>query len=124
MNAMAGTVTDADLADIGAYFASQRKMKSSGLAVNKQGEDVFLNSDLTRSRYACVGCHGQNGKGSGPKAAMYPVIGGQHKEYILKQLLDFRAAYRVNSPNNIMNTVTKKMTDEEIEAVAEYVSAQ
>jgi len=124
MNAMAGAVDDADLADIGAYFASQRKMRNGTGAVSKLGEQVFLNSDLPRSRHACVGCHGPNGKGSGPKAAMYPVIGGQHRAYILKQLYDFRAGYRVNSPNSIMNIVTRKMTDEEIEAVADYVSAQ
>jgi len=124
MNAMAGTVKEADLADIGAYFASQRKMKGNGSAGNPLGEDIFLHGDTSKNRIACMGCHGEHGKGAGAKSSMFPVIGGQQKEYIRKQLIDFRSAYRTNSPNGIMNTMTKLLTDAEIEALAEYISAQ
>jgi len=124
MNAMAGTVNEADLADIGAYFNSQIKMKGNGAASNPLGEDIFLHGDISKNRIACMGCHGLNGKGAGSRSSMFPVLGGQQKDYIRKQLIDFRSNYRVNSPNGIMNTMTKLLTDAEIEALAEYISAQ
>ena len=124
MNAMAATVADADLADVVAYFASQTKMKGNGPIYSRVGEDIFLHGDTVKNRIACNGCHGANGKGSGPKTSMYPVIGGQQKEYLRKQLIDFRGGYRTNSPSGIMNTMAKLLTDAEIEALAEYISGQ
>jgi cytochrome c553 len=125
MNAMAGTVeNDADLADIGAYFASQPKMKGRGGPADPAGEEIFLHGDTSKHRVACVGCHGVRGKGVGPKTSMYPVLGGQQKEYLRDQITRFRDGYRTNSPNDIMNNMTKLLTDDEIEGLADYISAQ
>ena len=123
MNAMAGTINDEDdLADIAAYFASQTKMKGSGSGDNKLGKNLFLHGDTAKMRLACVNCHGAQGKGLDTKITMFPVIGGQHKDYLRKQLIDFRSGFRTNSPRGIMNTVAQSLTDAEIEALAEYVS--
>jgi len=124
MNAMAGTVSEPDLADIGAYFASQRKMKGNGSAGSPIGEDIFLHGDASKNRLACMGCHGINGKGAGPKSSMYPVLGGQQRGYIRGQLINFREGIRTNSPTGIMNTMAKLLTDAEIDALADYISAQ
>jgi cytochrome c553 len=124
MNAMAGTLNDEnDLADIAAYFASQNKMKGEG-AGNDVGKNLFLHGDIPRMTIACVNCHGVKGKGMTPNTFAFPVIGGQQKEYIRRQLMNFRAGIRTNSPNGIMNKITQKLTDDEIKALAEYVSAQ
>lgn len=124
MNAMAGTLDDPnDVADIAAYFASQNKMKGEG-AGNDVGKNLFLHGDISRMTIACVNCHGVRGKGLTPNTSAFPVLGGQQKEYIHRQLMNFRAGIRTNSPNNIMNRITQKLTDDEIEALAEYVSAQ
>jgi cytochrome c553 len=124
MNAMAATVDAADLADISAYFASQPKMKGEGMSSSPSGEYVFSHDDVNNTRPACTSCHGANGKGVSPATSMYPVLGGQHKEYIFRQLVNFRAGIRTNSPSGIMNIIAKSLTDAEIEALAEYVSAQ
>jgi cytochrome c553 len=125
MNAMAGTVmNDTDLADIGAYFAVQYKMKGNGKGSNPLGEEIFMHGDSAKQRLACVGCHGIRGKGVGPKTAMYPVLGGQHREYLRLQITNFRDGYRLNSPGGIMNQVTKQLTDAEINALADYLAAQ
>ncbi len=125
MNAMAATIaSDSDLADIAAYFASQPKMEGDGSADNPLGKELFLHGDTKKLRLACVNCHGVRGKGLEPKISMFPVIGGQHKDYIRRQLVNFRNGYRTNSPNGIMNRIAYTLTDTEIESLAEYVSAQ
>jgi len=53
---------------------------------------------------------------------MYPVIGGQHKEYLLGQLLNFKKGARNNSPGGVMNTIVHRLSDAELEALADYVS--
>jgi cytochrome c553 len=125
MNAMAGTLDhESDIADIGAYFASRTKMKGAGGPNNPIGEEIFTHGDTTKHRVACVGCHGVRGKGVGPKTAMYPVLGGQQRDYIRRELVEFRDGVRTNSPNDIMNQMTKLLTDAEIDALADYISAQ
>jgi cytochrome c553 len=121
MNDLAMTVNDDDLADIAAYFASRPKMMGEG-SNNKVGKKLFLHGDISRTVVACVNCHGKNGKGPEPNSSMFPVIGGQNKDYLSRQLVNFRKAERTNSPNNIMNKITRKLTDDELEALAEYIS--
>ena len=121
MNDLAVTVNDADLADIAAYFESRPKMKGEG-SDNKVGQKLFMHGDLSRTVVACVNCHGQNGKGPEPNSSMFPVIGGQNKDYLSRQLINFRKDDRTNSPNSIMNKITRKLTDDELEALAEYIS--
>jgi cytochrome c553 len=123
MNAMAGTISDDDLADIAAYFASRPKMKGAG-SDNEVGKKLFLHGDISRTVVACINCHGVNGKGLTPNTSMFPVIGGQQKDYIRRQLVNFRKDERTNSPNMIMNRITHKLTDDEIEGLADYVSGQ
>lgn len=123
MNAMAATISDEDLADISAYFSSRTKMHGHQVD-NEVGRKLFTKGDISRTIVACINCHGVNGKGLTPKTAMFPVIGGQHKDYIRKQLVNFRSGDRSNSPNGIMNRITQKLTDNELEALAEYVAEQ
>ncbi len=124
MNDLATTVNDDDLIDIAAYFASRNKMKGDGSAGNQIGKDLFLNGDAHRMIFACVNCHGAGGKGMEPNPSMFPVIGGQHKDYLSRQLLNFRNGDRHNSPDGVMNGITKSLTDAELESLAEYISGQ
>lgn len=122
MNAMAATLTDEELVNIGNYFASRTMMKGDGSGNNPIGKKLFLKGDIKRMVIGCVNCHGVNGKGLTPKTSAFPVIGGQHKAYIRKQLDDFRTGIRSNSPGNIMVTIAKSLTDAELDALADYVS--
>jgi cytochrome c553 len=123
MNAMATTVNDEDLADIAAYFASQKKMSGGGISKNQAGKLLFTQGDYKRNIIPCVNCHGVNGKGRYPYTTQFPVLGGQYKEYLRTQLLSFRESSRNNSPGDIMNIIAKALTDKEIEALADYLSA-
>jgi len=125
MSAMAGMVTSKeDLKDIAVYFQSQKKMKGtpSDSALSKQGKDIFENGNAQTGVYGCVNCHGQNGKGKGPTISLFPVIGGQQKAYLIKQLNDLKSGKRQNDPAGMMADIAKKLSDKEIQAVAEYLS--
>jgi cytochrome c553 len=122
MSAMAATISEDDLADVAAYFASQDKMKRNGSANNPSGKKLFSNSDVSTLGLACINCHGEQGQGLEPKISVFPVIGGQHKDYIRQQLINFRDGNRTNSPNGMMNKMAGSLTDAQIESLAEYVS--
>ena len=122
MNGMAAPLSDADLADIAAYFADQTIMRGIAARPNETGEELFQHGNMEERVMTCANCHGKTGKGLDPSTGMYPVIGGQNKAYLLKQLRDFRDDDRLNSPNAAMNKTLKPLSDSELEALAEYIS--
>ena len=125
MSAMAATVTSLqDLKDIAVYFAQQKTMqgKPTGSAASKTGEKIFAEGVPKAGVYGCVNCHGKDGKGRGKGNSLFPVVGGQQKAYLVKQLKDFKAGTRKNDPAGMMSDIAKKLSDEEINAVAEYLS--
>lgn len=126
MSGMAAGVTDPqDLMDIAAYFAGKKRMagKHGGdKALAEKGKKIFHEGNPETGVYACGNCHGENGYGKDAKNNVFPVISGQTKDYLLKQMNDFRSGERHNDPAGMMGSVAKKMTDAEISAVVEYVS--
>jgi len=122
MSVMAKTINNSDLADIGAYFASQKKMQGGGWGVNPTAKKLFSQGDKARNILPCVSCHGVNGKGKATNSVIFPVIGGQHKDYLRAQLINWRIGARNNSPDGIMNKIAKSLTDREIELLSDYIS--
>ena len=125
MAATVGSIQDA--LDIGAYFHSQ-KMVSKPLAdvdskLAKKGENIFYNGIPEKNVYGCVNCHGERGKGKAPNISQFPVIGGQHRDYIIKELTDLRAGTRANDPAGMMQNIAKGLDDDDIKAVANYLSS-
>jgi len=68
----------------------------------------------------CTACHGKDGK----KTLMpdYPKIAGQNKAYIEKQMKDIKSGVRANGNSAAMKGVMEIVNDEEIKALAEFVS--
>ena len=122
MSAMAAIISDAELLDIVAYFASQKQMSGDGKSGNPTGKNLFTKGDMARGVLPCEGCHGVNGKGQAPDISSFPVIGGQHKDYLKTQLAHWRSGERSNSADGVMNNIAKSLTDAEIEALADYIS--
>ena len=122
MGAIAAAVSDEELADISAYFGAQTMMKGDAPSSNQLGKKLFEEGDLSRMLVPCNNCHGVAGKGQNPRNSLFPVIGGQHKEYLYGQLLNFKKGTRNNSPGGVMNIMVQQLTDAEMEAIADYVS--
>ena len=123
MTGLLNNLSDQDLADIAAYFASQKG--SVGAADPKlvaRGEALFRGGNLSKGLPACTGCHSPDGKGNA--AAGFPHLGGQHAQYVTKQLTDFRKEEggRANDGDAMtMRTIARKLSDEDIAAVASYI---
>lgn len=123
MTGLLANSSDQDIADIAAYFASQKG--SVGAADPKlvaRGEKLFRGGDLDKGLPACTGCHSPNGAGNA--AAGFPHLSGQHAAYIAKQLTDFRKedAGRANDGDAMtMRTIARKLSDEDIAAISNYI---
>ncbi len=66
----------------------------------------------------CQFCHGLEGEAS---SVIYPRLAGQHKNYIVKQLSDFRSGQRKSAE---MNDMAAGLSDEEIMALATYFNSK
>lgn len=121
---MAGQVaalSDEDMANLSAYFASQTVTTATAKEENlEKGESLFRGGDIASGIAACTGCHGPSGKGN-PKAK-FPALGGQHAPYIAAQLKAFRSGARANDAGKMMRNVAVRMTDAEIDALSNYIS--
>ncbi len=125
MGPMAATVTSKqDLKDIAAYFSSQKQMKGKGSNGSNAalGKKLYTKGNPKTGLYGCKNCHGDTGKGKSANNPLFPVIGGQHKAYLVTQLVDMKSGKRSNDPAGMMSNIAKLLSKKEIDAVAEYVS--
>jgi cytochrome c553 len=121
MTGLLNHLSDQDLADISAYYASQNM--SVGAADPKlvaRGEALFRGGKLNEGMPACTGCHSPDG--AGLDAAGFPQLGGQHAGYVAKQLTDFREGNRTNDGDSmIMRGIAAKLSNKDIEAVSSFI---
>ena len=122
MSIMAEDLSVTDMADIAAYFASQKIMQGDGAGDNPLARNLFVNGDQDRDIPSCVSCHGESGKGRIAANVIYPVIGGQRTVYLRSQLVNWKLGDRSNSPGGVMNKIAKLLSDDEIDALADYIS--
>lgn len=122
MMGQAAILTDADMADIGAYFTQQKVRPAlASKEAAAIAEPLFRGGDATRGLPACASCHGP--RGAGNPAARYPRIGSQHAKYTATQLRAYKTGERGLGPQGLMmQTIAAKLSDQEIEALASYAN--
>jgi cytochrome c553 len=119
MTDMAAPLSAEDIADITAYFSRQTVKVEAG-KVNTAGKKLYVGGNHYTGVPACAGCHGPNGVGNGP--GKIPRLAGQKVAYVTKALRDFRAGTRTNDRNSIMQNLAARLTDKEIDALADYLN--
>ena len=121
MTGQLNNLNDQDLADIAAYYTSQKSsVGAADPALVARGEELFRGGDLQKGLPACTGCHAPDGQGNAP--AGFPHVGGQHASYIEKQLTDFREGDRTNDGDSmIMRAIAAKLSNKDIKALASYI---
>ena len=134
MKPFADALTAQDMRDLGAHFAMQKAGAgvaddtaiatgpNAGMKFYEVGERLFRQGDLSRGIPACMACHGPAGGGNPGPA--YPAIAGQQSAYAQRRLEEYRAGTTTQTDAhqfNIMASVAKPLTDEEIQSLASYV---
>ncbi len=119
MTPIAKGLTADEMRNISAYLATQES--TPGAAKNRDtidfGKQIYRGGIAEKRVPACASCHGATGAGI-PNP--YARLGGQHQEYTAAQLESFRAGKRTNSAE--MTTIAKRLSDDEIQAVADYIA--
>ena len=113
MSPMAADLTKQEMRDLADYFASQKMPPS---AFKPDAEKVRLGK-AKADETLCTMCHlggflGQN---------EIPRVAGQHYEYVVKQLRDFKARQRTNDAGN-MTSVSNTLSDEDIVNLGHYLA--
>jgi len=129
MMPLASSLSDQDINDIAVYFEAQTPQGLEADTKNWQtGEALYKRGDKARNIPACVACHGPGGRGN--LAAGYPALRAQQSVYVVKQLNDYASGARYSGAKNpaapsrngaMMLTIAKRLTPEEMAAVASYV---
>ncbi|KAA8671052.1 cytochrome c4 [Vibrio gigantis] len=120
MGAMAMPLSEEDMADLAAYYASLPiSSNSTPENVVDEGKVLYTAGNAERGVTACIACHGP--RGNGTELSGFPKISGQHADYIKAQLEKFRDGNRNNDMNAMMRDVAKKLTDAEIDTLSKYV---
>lgn len=121
MAAMVLSLSDQDMEDLAAWYSSQQPtIQGADPESIELAERLYRAGNSEIEVAACSACHSPTGKGNAP--AGFPLLSGQHAEYTLQQLKDFRSGARENDGSAMMRTVVERLTDKELEALASYVS--
>lgn len=122
---MAGQVaalSPADMANLAAYYASLEQ--SPGVAdeaLVPAAEAIWRGGKAEAGVPACSACHGPQGLGNGPAA--YPRVSGQHAAYAAASLKAYRDGSRAGTAAaKMMSQVAQGLSDEDIDALASYIS--
>jgi cytochrome c553 len=121
MTGMLNNSSDQDLADMAAWYAGQKgSVGAANADLVARGEALFRGGKLDQGLPACTGCHSPNGAGNAP--AGFPHLGGQHSDYIKKQLTAFREGERTNDGDTmVMRSIAAKLSNKDIDALSAYI---
>jgi len=122
MMGFASALSEQDMHDIGAYFATKASLPGvADQALVQQGQMLYREGDVARGVPACMACHGPDGRGN--PGAHYPQVGGQHAKYVEARLKAWHedGATSDDAHTKIMITIAQKLNDKDIAAVASYL---
>jgi cytochrome c553 len=114
MSPFAANLTNADINELGTYFAAQ------AIATTAETPPPNTLTDGARlvAKYNCIQCHGPTLKG----VQHIPRLAGQHAEYLRAQLRGFKTATRFDMDGN-MTSAAQPLTDADIEVLAAFLAA-
>lgn len=122
MKAMSMTIQGPAIKEAADYFAAQGvavvtpHLRGEKASYTDPTERLVYQGDWDRIIPACVTCHGPSGLGTGK----FPRLAGQQASYIKSQLLAWQKNTRSGDHDRVMGNIADKLTDTEIDALAQY----
>ncbi|MGV2292161.1 c-type cytochrome [Trinickia sp. YCB016] len=121
MAGFAGALSDQDMINVAAYFASQTS--KPGFAHDKNtialGQQIYRGGIADKGVPACASCHGPTGQGM---PIQYPRLSWQWQDYTVAQLTAFQQGPGARNNNEAMHTIASRLSENEIKAVADYIA--
>ncbi|WP_295522050.1 c-type cytochrome [Limnohabitans sp. Rim8] len=119
MRGIADTLTDQDMADLGAYYEQHGKTE----AVSKAPAAPDAKVAALLQKGACISCHGENF--SKPVDPSYPKIAGQHKDFLFVALKSYKVENQSTwgRNNGVMGGIAKQYSNAELKAIAGYIGS-
>ena len=108
MKAQASSLSDQDIEDLAAYLASI----GAGTVASGGSETEGIEAAAT-----CVACHGQNGISMSPT---WPTLAGQHEDYLLHALNQYRDGARSDP---VMSQMAATLSDDDVELLAHFFAS-
>jgi cytochrome c553 len=122
MKAIAASLSEQDMADLGAYYSQHGVVAGSALPEKAAVEpSAAVGALLTKG--ACISCHGANF--AKPIDPGYPKIAGQHADYLFVALKAYKTENnaKVGRSNGVMAGIAKQYSNAEMKALAGYISS-
>ena len=112
---------DKQLADLAAWFSPQAPaLPASNRTVTAEIQRLITHGDPERLLKACSACHGRDGQGG---QFDHPALAGQNRTYLVDSMTAFKDGDRTNDIYSRMRYVSEVLTENEIEALADYYAA-
>jgi len=122
MNAVAIGLSEQDIADLAAFYAScprEESLNNATAAPDEHISRLFTDGDPMRNVVACAACHGPEGLKIGA-----PPLTGQRSQYLFNQLTAFSQRARTNDINQQMRLIAAQLKPDEINRLAEYLGSK
>lgn len=103
-----------EIADIAAYLSSLLMEPYPEF-----GEISEPETAMALYQQQCAGCHGDKGEGNAGK--FYPLIRGQHYEYLMRQMRWIREGKRKNAYPEMVKKI-RNLDDTQVAILADYIS--
>lgn len=114
MNPMAEPLSNEEIRNLGAYYASLTPPKGA----QEDNPDLSKKGEMAAKGRRCASCHTDSFAGTKAVAR----IAGQREEYLVKALHDYKSGIRSGGGGAAMADVAYPLSDEEITALAHYLS--
>ena len=122
MMGFAMPLSDQDMHDIGAYFASKTSLPGvADTQLVARGEALYRGGDAKAGVPACMACHGPDGRGN--PGAGYPQLAGQYADYVTLKLKDWHdgKTWGDDDRAEIMPAIAKALSEQDIAALSSYI---
>lgn len=114
MHAQASTLSDQDIADVAAFFAGFEGTAEPGRTTASQ---ETIEAGRTKAA-TCVACHGPEGIAAAPQ---WPNLAGQHENYLLHAIRQYKTGGRVDM---VMNPMAAPLDEQSIEELAAFFASR
>lgn len=123
MTATAELLSDEDIRIVAGYFSGQPVNNNQDVALKpeqaKSAKRLVEQGDRERNIPACISCHQPQAMGN----AIFPRLAGQHADYLLGELNEFRTGQRTNDASGQMTAISQQLSVQEMQILAQYLAS-